>query len=658
MMRLRHYLAALLLLWSSNPSAAQLRLPGYYGDHMILQRDKKVTIQGHGRPGQRVMLSFNQRSYHTVSATDSSWKIALPVMKAGGPYQIEISTDDERKQFRDVYFGDVWFCSGQSNMNFKMKSIKDHDAELADTDYPLIRQLDVPKEAAAKKQSDIAGSPWLCSGPATADLFSAVAFQFARQLYKQYRVPIGIIHSSWGGSPIETFMPAEALQEFPLAKEKIDALTPRFIPERRAMNREKIRRWEENFYRQSHYIAPGKQLDQRGDFFTGGWQPIAVPGFLEDQQIKPRKGMSWYRKYFELDKKALAESAVLDLGRINFASATFFNGKFVGQQLDPYYNAVCSIPASMMKAGMNEILVCAFNESEQSGFRPVSKPMLKTGQTTVDLTGTWQYKPGQTFADKGALGEVVTVDFEHSYPSLVYNAMIHPLFNYTIKGIAWYQGEANATMAAHGEYEAMLRNLISSWRGGWGDNKLPFLIVQLANYGQRTKNPVASPWALVQAAQYQVSATTPHTGIVVTNDVGNPIDVHPTDKQSVGKRLASVARRKVYGEKKHIASGPAFLSMKIRADEVTVYFKDTGSGLMLSNGITPNGFAVAGADGVFYRATARLSGNAVLIRSAQVKSPVSVSYAFESSPPPVNFYNKEGFPAVPFRMDATNKTSP
>lgn len=648
----RYYLWASLLLITATDSFAQLQLPGYYGDHMVLQRDQKLTLHGKSAPGKKVTLTLKNLSYNTVTRADSSWKILLPGMKAGGPYTISFSAGQLHKQLQDVYFGEVWFCGGQSNMNFKMKYIKDHKAELDDADYPLIRQLDVPRAAAIKKQSDIQASPWIRCNASTIDNFSAVALQFAKQLYKKHQVPIGIIHSSWGGSPIETFMDGAALQEFPLARKRIAAIGPDFIAETRKKNKEKIMVWEQNFYKNSVYITATKTLNRNPTFFdSADWRPIHVPGFLEDQQIKERKGMSWYKKSFRLHKKDLKGGVTLDLGRINFACATFVNGIFVGQQMNPYYNAVCSIPQDLIREGDNELLVYAFNESEKSGFRPISKPLISDGQTEIPLSGTWLYKPGTTFDTKATLGEIVTVDFENGYPTLAYNAMIHPFFNYQVKGVLWYQGEANATMAGCQDYEAMLSNLVRSWRKGWQHNKLPFLLVQIANYGQLTRQPIATPWAIVQEAQTNVSKKNSNTGIVITNDVGNPMDVHPTDKQTVGKRLAILARKMVYGEKNLVAAGPSFKSMTTSGHQVKVFFNHTGNGLKIPLNGQLNGFSIAGEDGGFYRAAAAISGSTVLLTAPEVKNPKMVRYAFESSPPPINFYNQEGFPGVPFRTD-------
>lgn len=650
-----YYLLALLLLTATTSSFPQLSLPGYYGNHMVLQRNQKISLNGKSSPGQGVAITLKNQDYTAIADRDSSWTIALPAMEAGGPYTIVIRAGNVQRQFIDVYFGDVWFCGGQSNMNFKMKYIKDHDAELADADYPLIRQLDVPRRAATKKQSDIPESPWVSCKAATVDNFSAVAFQFAKQLYKQYQVPIGIIHSSWGGSPIETFMDGAALQQFPLARQKVEAIGNGFIAETRKKNKEKIASWEQNFYKNAVYISSTRQLNRKPSFFeTTGWRAITVPGFLEDQQIQERKGMSWYKRNFKINNKDPKAIFTLDLGRINYASATFVNGIFTGQQMNPYYNAVCSIPASLIREGDNEILVCAFNDSEKSGFRPISKPSITDGQTAIPLSGTWLYKPGTTFETKAALGEIVTVDFENSYPTLAYNAMVNPIFNYQVKGVLWYQGEANATIAGCWDYEDMLSKLIRSWRNGWQQKKLPFLLVQIANYGQLTSQPIASPWAILQEAQTRVSKKVPNTGIVIINDVGNPIDVHPTDKQTVGKRLAILARKMVYGEKNLVAGGPSFKSMTASGNRIKVTFRHTGSGLKVPANGQLSGFSIAGKNGVFYRAETTLSGNSVWLTAPEVKVPKMVRYAFEANPPPVNFYNQEGFPGVPFRTDRGN----
>lgn len=476
---------------------AQLKFPTYFGNGMVLQRDQVVKIWGWNAPKKEVTVFVGQKSYKATAAADSIWSVALPVMEAGGPYQIKVVSGEDRKVFSNVYFGDVWFCSGQSNMNFKMRMVKDHDEEVKDADYPQIRQLLVTQTTALSAQNNLKKAQWAVANAKTIDNFSAVSWFFAKELYKKNGVPIGIILSSWGGSPIETFMSAPALRDFPVAMKKIDSISPAYINKIRAKNNALIA------------AAP-----------AGTKQP---PGF---------------------------------------------------------------------------------------------------------------------------------VNVDNFYPTFVYNAMINPFFSYPVKGVLWYQGENNAALSSCYGYEAMLTSLINSWRQSWKSEHLPFLVVQLANHGKVVEQPESSGWSIVQEAQFKVSKQLKNVGLAVTNDIGEAADIHPKNKQDVGKRLAAQAFKIVYGEPERVAQGPTFKSLKTAKEKMEITFDHIGSGLAAkSDDQELAGFAVAGADNVFHRARALIKGNKVVVWSDAVAMPKNVRYAFEASPAVINFYNKEGFPAIPFRTD-------
>lgn len=645
---------ALLLLSYSN-TWSQLKLPSCFSDHMILQRDKKLKIWGWAKPGSRVSLVFRGQTFATSTAADSSWLMWLPPTPPGGPFTIELLNNNTSINLSDIFFGDVWFCSGQSNMNFRMSGIQNFKEELMDADYPLIRQLDVAKKGAEFPQNDIPSGKWAACSPATLANFSAVAFQFAKHIYKETKVPVGIIHASWGGSPVQTFMSRAALKEFPPEHELIQALKPDFIQQKQEQDEADRKRWEVNFYKATGFISVDKKLNRDTAFFNSAdqWSDIQVPGFLEDQKIAPRKGISWLKKEFQLPATLLAtDSCALNLGRINFACAVYVNGQYIGFRLNPYYDANFKMPAKFLKEGKNEVIVAVFNESGKTGFRPVSHPNLKTKQTSINLTGKWQFRPGTTFDSINALGKVTAVDFVNSYPTLAYNYIIHPLNKLAIKGFLWYQGEANANQSDCSRYANLLSSLIKSWREAHEDNSLPFLLVQLANYGEITRAPQATPWAVVQEAQAKVANTIPNTGFIVINDVGNPLDVHPANKQVPGKRLAALALEKVYRKKNIITQSPVFASMRIKDNAIELSFTNVNGGIAPSNGTdTLSAFAIAGDDGKFVRAHAVAYGTRVIVSAPEVIYPRYVRYAFESSAPVIDFYNKQGFPAVPFRTD-------
>jgi len=498
----KHYYSAvfkfcigLLFFLISMDCNAQLRLSNIFKDHIILQRDKQVNVWGWAKPGATVAVKLDLETFHTTAKADSSWTVKLPAHKAGGPHKMIIKAAAEEIELKDLYFGDLWFCSGQSNMSFQVSQADNYEAELKDADYPLIRELGLTLESTLYPKSDIKETSWKKANKATIGKFSAVAWFFAKELYNKTKVPIGIIHSSWGGTPIEAFMDAKSLENFPSAKNKVDLLSPEFID------------------------------------------------------------------------------------------------------------------ATLLK---NKQLIEASGKPNPKGF----------------------------------------VNLRNGYPTLVYNAMVAPLLNLQLKGVLWYQGEANSDLPACYDYERLLSTMIGSWRHSWNIIDLPFIVVQLANYNQKVavKGPI-SGWAVLQEAQYNVSKSVKNVGIVVTNDIGNPFDAHPTNKQTVGKRSAAVALDKFYGYKNIVSVGPSLHKIQLGKGKMELSFNGTGDGLIAKNGGNLNGFLIAGEDQQFYEATAKIAGAKVIVSNSNVLVPKYVRYAFTDNPPKVNFYNKNGFPAVPFRTD-------
>jgi sialate O-acetylesterase len=650
--RFRHFLYLLAML-SPVAISAQLRLPRYISDNMILQRDRPVTIRGWAAAGETVKVMLNDIAYSAIAKNDSTWSVQLKSHKAGGPYTLRISTVKENITVNNILFGDIWFCSGQSNMNFRAGGVNNFEQERKDAAYPMIRQLDGNRVGSEIPQQDILQGKWVICDSTTVQAFSAVAFFFAKELYAKYKVPVGIINASWGGSPIQTFMSAEAMAPFPEYKGKIDSITPSFIRDTKEKYKLINHKWALKFYALSDYISQDLKLTRDTGFFDAdNWKKIHVPGYLENQGLKPKHGISWYKKEFNLDQDPAGDFNI-DLGRIKLSCAVFVNGQFVGRQFSIWYNANYKIPAGILRNGVNEILVCSYNEGGETGFQPFYKPRLinNVSKKSVMLEGEWLYKQGKVFEKPGTLGSLTPLEyFEHQYPTLVYNSMIAPFHQYEIKGFLWYQGEDNSKFSQCYAYENMLSGMIKSWRNAWNDTSLPFLIVQLANFHRPGSG--ATPWTIVQEAQTRVGANIPHAGTIVINDIGDAVDIHPRNKQEVGRRLALAARKIAYGEKKLVASGPVFKSFRKEKDELIIHFDNIGSGLVSKDGAESlNAFFLAGEDGIFHKAVARINGNKVVVTADKVPDPVYLRYAFEDNPGKVNFYNRDGLPAVPFRTD-------
>jgi len=474
-----------ILLFTGFISSAQLRLPALVSSGMMLQRDQPVKIWGWNLSGKEVAVSFNGKIYKTTPDKDTKWFVTLDAMQAGGPYDINITTDNQSIVMKDILFGDVWLCSGQSNMTLAMSSLSEREADdIAQSANPHIREFQVKKQYSFEPQENTVGQ-WKEANPVNVLKFSAVGYYMAKALYEKYNVPIGIIHSSWGGTPAEAWTSPAGLREFPHYAEKYN--------------------------------------------------------YLRDT----------------VNLKATLEGS---------------------------------------------------EQNNDNSFKV------------------------------------------HYQPATLFNAMIYPLIPYTLKGIAWYQGEANATKEKAIEYTTLLPALIHGWRDNWQQGDIPFLIVQLANYMAPQKNPSEGGWAWIREAQLKVFQTVPNTALTVAIDVGEANDIHPLNKKEVGRRLALAAEKTAYNDKSVVHSGPMYRSMKKEDGKIVLSFTDIGSGLIAQGGELTR-FAIAGNDKKFVWASAKIEGDRVFVWNDDIKDPVAVRYAWASNPEGGNLYNKEGLPASPFRTD-------
>ena len=621
------------------PSLAQVRLPALIKDSMVLQRDASVNIWGWASANERVTVRFNNKTYKTKADANGNWRIALPSTPAGGPYTMDIIASN-RITLREILFGDVWFCSGQSNM---VHQLNIHDVtyarDIATANYPEIRQFWIPTTSNLQgPQQDLPPGDWQ---PAIGDQvrpFSAVAYFFAKKLYDRYKIPIGIINASVGGTPIEAWTSEEGLKAFPailhtIEKNKDTAYINSL--QRSAANTSRPAQ-------QTDKGITGKWYDP--SYVPKGWRTIAIPGYWEDQGIKDLNGVVWYRKEIEVPASMAGQPATVWLGRIVDADELYINGKRVGNTTYQYPQRRYKIPAGVLRAGKNLFVIRVTNHYGKGGFVPDKPYCLFAGNDTIDLKGYWQYKVGDVFPPAPFTGGGINIQHQ---PTALYNAMVAPVTAYTIKGFCWYQGESNAGRPQ--EYRQLQAALIHDWRRLWDQSELPFLYVQLPGFMDYNYLPSESNWALMREAQLQ-SLEVPNTAMAVAIDLGEWNDIHPDNKKDVGERLALAAMKLAYGESIEHA-GPLFESATIEGNKIIVRFTHTGSGLITNDGEPPAEFAIAGADKKFVWAQAKIEGNTVVVWSDEVAAPKYVRYAWADNPVNPNLYNKEGLPASPFRTD-------
>ena len=624
-------------------STSQVRLPAPIGDSMVLQRDQPLKIWGWASPGEKLEIDFGGKKYKAVTSDNKKWELTLPAMKAGGPYTMHI-TGSNSIQLRDIMIGDVWICGGQSNMEVPMSRVKElYPQELATANNKNIRQVTIaiqydfhgPREEAAAGR-------WQTVNTQAIPQFSAVGYFFAKELYRLYKIPIGLIKTSSGGTPAEGWLSEEGLKQFPeyaALKERFkdDAYLDSIKRAEAAVND----KWYVELWRQDKGMQETVMwYDTTYD--ASQWPTMLVPGYWDDRLDKPVDGVAWFRKELDIPAHMTNRAALLRLGTIVDRDSTFVNGKFVGSIAYQYPPRIYPLPPGLIHAGKNIIVVKIINSGGRGGFYFDKPYYLALGKDTIDLKSTWQFKIAATSAPLPS-----STTFQY-LPGGVYNAMIAPIGYYPAKGVIWYQGESNT--GRPDDYEAIFSRVILDWRKNWKQPALPFLFVQLANYNEAATEPVESGWAELREAQRK-TLKVPNTAMAVAIDLGDWNELHPFNKQDVGRRLALAARRLAYGNKNIVASGPIYQSMKIEKNKIILSFTNTGTGLLAKNRQELQQFAIAGADKKYKWAKAVIRNNKVEVWHPDIPRPVAVRYAWADNPAGANLYNKEGLPASPFSTD-------
>lgn len=621
----------LLLLSMHIKSQAQIKLPRLIRDSMILQKDVPTKIWGWAAKKEKIKIEFKNRTYKTSADNDGKWNVMLPATKAGGPYSIVLKAANTIT-LTEILFGDVWVCTGQSNMVHQMElhSVR-YANEIANANYPEIRHFTIPNASdLIKPHVDVNGGYWKAANPKDVLQFSAVAYFFAKNIYEKYHVPIGLINASVGGTPIEAWTSEEGLKNLDSAK--INSLKRSVIinnPPLQFIDKGMTEKWFDPTYT------------------PRGWHAINVPGYWEDQGVKDFDGVMWYRKTIEVPKSMVGESARLFLGRIVDADFVYINGQQIGNTTYMYPQRRYAVPAGLLHEGTNSIVIRVHNYSGKGGFVPDKPYCLFSGKDTIDLKGTWTYKVGAVFNPANNISNAAAVN---SYkPAGLYNAMIAPAINYTCKGFVWYQGESNTRNAS--DYERMQVNLINDWRSKWNQPTAPFLYVQIPGFMEMNYLPSESQWAVLREGQLK-SLSASNTAMAVAIDLGEWNDIHPDRKKDVADRLALAAQHLAYNDKTIEYSGPLYQSSTIQDGKIIISFTHIGKGLSTINGEALNYFSIAGEDKKFIWADAKIEGDKVIVSSPNLNSnPKYVRYGWADNPDGANLCNKEGFPASPFRTD-------
>lgn len=640
--------AAASSAWSEETSAG-LRLPRVFGDHMVLQRGVAVPVWGWGTSGSKVTVSVAGRTAFTKCGTNGRWKLTVPPMPPGGPHEMTVESDS-KLLLKDVLIGDVWFASGQSNMAWPVSKTVDANKEIAAADLPSVRLLQVQRTTSAVPLDDLTSTTaWTVCSPKTAGVFSAVAYFFGRDLHKHLNVPVGLIHSSWGGTAAEAWTSRGGLQQLPGFAErlKMTPTTTEAWEKAKRTFKDRLQLWFDSFDKKDPGLT-GKVRWYADECDLAGWKDANLPATLRALGANS-KGTFWFRKTFDVPEDWSKKDIKLGLCVIDEVDKTWVNGQLVGSKDTAYYKREYVLKAGTVRPGTNTLTVRVLNATGDGGFAGQPDDMFlacpRGEKTTVSLAGAWKWREGWQTARPAA--RPVDPASPHM-PATLFNGMVAPVIPFAIKGAIWYQGENNAPRAF--EYADLFCTMIKDWRRAWQLGDIPFLFCQLANYDASRMNVPDYAWPELREAQNS-ALSLPKVGMAVTIDIGNPNDIHPTNKQEVGRRLQLAARSVAYDESL-VYSGPIYRagSLKIEKNKATVSFDHVGGGLAIQTGKELKGFEVAGNDRRFRPAEAEIAGNMVIVLCHEIAEPVAVRYGWSNSPV-CTLKNKEGLPASPFRTD-------
>ena len=635
-------IALLGLFFITNLAFSNVRLPKLISDGMVLQRDVNVNIWGWADPSEKISISIDGKIYQCIADVAGKWKLVLPAHKSGGSFTMFLKGNNQL-EIKNILFGDVWLCSGQSNMELPISRVKPlYEAEIQKASNSNIRCFTVPQKYNFRTtETDYASGNWQEVTPTTILNFSAIAYFFANELYAKYHIPIGLINASLGGSPAQAWLSEEALKAFPdYLNEAYKWRSDELIRQTDANDTKVSNAW----YAEANRKDAGKQIVSWKSTVLNDsdWLSMNIPGYWSDTPIGNVNGVVWFRKEFTLSKENSGKPAFLNLGRIVDADSVFLNGKCVGNVTYQYPPRWYNVPANILTEGKNLIVVRVVSNSGKGGF-VLDKPYeLKIGSSVIDLKGVWKMKLGCTMA---ALPGQTFIRWK---PMGLYNAMIAPLNDYNKKGIVWYQGESNT--ASPQEYTKLLTELIADWRTGFNQQNLPFIYAQLPNFMEAKSEPKESNWALLRESQLK-TLIVPITGMAVTIDAGEWNDIHPLNKKVVGVRLAKLAGKIAYNDKKIVAVAPYYKSIKIIGNKIKLTFTKPGANLVTNDGGELTQIAIAGTNRKFVWAKAKIVGNKIIVWNDNVQQPVAVRYAWADNPAGANLIDAAGNFVSPFRTD-------
>ena len=659
-------LIMMITLTGCQKGPSNIELPSLIGDNMLLQQKTDIKIWGRATQGHKISVTAGWNSYaRTITGKDGKWSVDLKTPEAGGPYTITVAGKDTSLSISNVLIGEVWFCSGQSNMEMPMAGWPPVDTimysarTLAAASFPEIRLFNVQRKISGEPLDNCTGTWEMCS-PSTLQQFSATAYFFGKKLYDELHVPIGLIESAWGGTPAESWISSGVLEnagEFVSEINAIKESVPLLVEYQSWLDGHTQLdvkpggddQWKNLSFNDENVPSP--------EFNDNGWPVMALPNQFESATGE-FDGAVWFRKNIEIPRKLTGKDLILSLGPVDDMDCAYFNGKLIGStevsghwQVDRNYE----IPDELVKEGLNTIAVRVLDTQGGGGIcgppGSIRISVKDSRSEPLNLDGDWKFQPvAELIGNKFYVFDLTKNEFSTSKrpkalgpaaPSVLFNAMVYPVINYPIKGAIWYQGEANVGRAD--QYSKIFPLMIQNWRDAWGIKDFPFYYVQIAPYIYSGIDSTES--AFLREAQKE-AIYLPNTGMAVTLDIATIMNIHPPFKKEVGERLANMALAKDYG-KAIPYSGPVYKSMVRDGKTIKIQFENIGTSLVSENDYLPE-FEIAGENGQYVKAIARLVKDEVWVTSPKITEPESVRYCWRNGAIG-SLFNSSGLPASQFR---------